>query len=122
MSYKERLREAKKEVASCKKLCEDLGQEAIETNRNFSIAQNKLKTLERKLEYLKNQETLTISDHGLVRYLERVLGVDIQQVKDNILTDYIKDLYYKNDCSDGEYPTDLDYKAVIKGGKIVTII
>lgn len=78
---------------------------------------------EKYLEQINNQITslssdLSVSDHAIVRYFQRVLLYDIEEIKKKILPDYAKDVVKKlNNC---EYPIE-DFVAIIKDNNVVTI-
>jgi hypothetical protein len=62
-----------------------------------------------------------VSDHAIVRYLERVLRIDIDHVRGCILTEQVKLLHKQ--LGDGIYPSGKDdVEVVIKDKTIVTII
>lgn len=62
---------------------------------------------------------LAISDHALVRYMERVLGVDVGGVRKQILdAKSKKDIGVLGDCT---YPVNNLYCVVVKDGVVVTV-
>ena len=62
---------------------------------------------------------LTISDHALVRYMERVIGVDVNGVRKQILdAKSKKDISVLGDCV---YPVNNLYCVVVKDGVVVTV-
>jgi len=64
---------------------------------------------------------LQISDHALIRYLERVKGVDLEAIKQEIITEKLLHLYHT--LGDGELPNGEDStRCVICDGVIVTIL
>lgn len=67
-----------------------------------------------------DKRKITISEHGLLRYLERVKGIDIEAIKKEMIPEELLEL------SDHEIK-DLNYekiglKYVVKGNKIITVI
>ena len=57
------------------------------------------------------------TDHALLRYVERVMGVDIEQLKEEILPGHHK-LMIKEDCK----ITKNGYTLVVRGNSVVTVI
>lgn len=58
-----------------------------------------------------------ITDHAVVRYIERVMGVDIDKLKEEILPTNLRVMALKEDCKitlDG-------YRLVIKDNAVVTV-
>lgn len=67
-----------------------------------------------------SRKNLIISEHAIIRYLERVKQLDLEQIKNEILTEENKTLM-KN-LGDGKYPIkNTKHRAVLKDGVIVTV-
>lgn len=60
-------------------LIKEAEKELFATNVQLTQVENKLKELE-------PDEGLSITEHALLRYVERYMGVDLQQVYDNIVS------------------------------------
>lgn len=88
-----------------------------EYNSNLKVISNLKKDIERlKL----NNKGFFISDHAILRYLERVEKVDIKKVKSLILTDNVCQLHKK--LGNGEFPSDCGlFKVIIRDNKVITI-
>ena len=92
-------------------------QEDIEENQ--LLIDDKLemiKTLKERKELLEKGEII-ISDHAMIRYIERVIGIPQSDIKSKIVSDSFKRLY----IGDGKYKLD-GVQYVIKDNVIVTII
>ncbi|WP_456403519.1 hypothetical protein [Hydrogenimonas sp.] len=63
---------------------------------------------------------IVVTDHAVIRYLERVVGVDIGAVKRKISGGAV--VKCAAAIGDGRYPIEPGVKAVVRGGKVVTII
>ena len=64
---------------------------------------------------------VVVSEHALLRYFERVMGYNLDEIKDKILNDEIKEqmeLLGKN----GTFPNKEGFKLKVKKGVVVTII
>lgn len=60
-----------------------------------------------------------VTDHALVRYLERVLGFDIEALKQEMITARTESLI--RTLGDGWYPADGHWLRV-QEGKVVTVV
>jgi len=113
---------------------------SLETRRNKLQTQRKMLNIEiqdkqkesnemkmringfqKKIEQLKSQKNddLIISEHAMLRYIERVMGIDLQDLQDKILPkDKIQAVEAMGNCtySLGEH------KITVKDGVVVTVI
>lgn len=80
----------------------------------------KINTIERQIAEEELKEKPYLSDHAIVRYLERVQNVDIKQIKSSIITPEIREMVEKLGGT-GEFPNG-DFKVVIKDYVVLTII
>lgn len=87
------------------------------------IAKKKLaEQLERELTLLiKLSNAPLVSDHALIRYMERVLGVDFENIKRDIVSEDVMKILNIVGAS-GKIPHKDGYILVIKDGTIVTIL
>jgi hypothetical protein len=70
---------------------------------------------------LKLKKAVTVSDHAMIRYLERVEGVNTNAtIRQKILTPQMSQLI--SQLGDGDYPTTEGFKLRVRKGTIVTII
>ena len=89
-------------------------------NQIQSLSQQK-NTVQQKIgNILRQTDTLEVSDHAIVRYLERVEKRDIEQLKHNILTEKLLNLYGQLGTN-GEYPASDKFSVVVRNKRIVTI-
>lgn len=64
-------------------------------------------------------EKLPVSDHALIRYMERIMGLDLENLRSEISNVNVS--AYKQ-LGDGNYPIhNVKARAVIKDGIIVTV-
>lgn len=71
-----------------------------------------------KLKKLK-KKCIDVTEHAFLRFFERVLGYNLDEVSKWIVPDSLMDRI--NQYGDGVYSTD-KYKIVVKNGKILTIL
>lgn len=85
------------------------------------LKQQNLNTLKQKILNLsKNAETLTISEHAIIRYVERVLGIYLDEISKRILPD--EQAHLIETLGDGHFPVNNgEFKIVVKNGIVVTL-
>lgn len=65
--------------------------------------------------------SIGVSDHALIRYLERHIGLEFDAYRDEILSDQLKLAIAT--CGDGKYPIPgTKCTAVVKNESIVTVL
>lgn len=96
--------------------------EAYEKSIRFKEnIQKQIYEAQQELEKTSKSDELIVSDHSLIRYLERVKGLDIEALRQEIVTDELKALYKQ--LGDGKYPIQQEGgRAVVKDGVIVSIV
>ena len=98
--------------------------EAIKIERE--ILNNKLQNAERNLgkireeiKKLKEGNKIIVSEHAMLRYIERVLGIDLKEIERRILTDEVKEQY--KIVGNGRFPINDEFRALISDNVVVTI-
>lgn len=61
---------------------------------------------------------MEISDHAIVRYLDRGMGIDLDELKLEIMPD----LKSVEALGNGDYPIQQGCKARVYNGKVVTVV
>tara|TARA_R110001599_G_scaffold39930_3_gene121671 strand:- start:452 stop:832 length:381 start_codon:yes stop_codon:yes gene_type:complete len=78
-----------------------------------------IKSKEKDIEKLTKGKNTIVSEHAILRYLERVCGMDIENIKTLILNDEFKAL---NSLANGEGTIKMnDIEYVLKNNVIITI-
>jgi len=72
-----------------------------------------------KIKKLENPTKPQVSEHALLRYIERVLKIDINEIKNEILNKDVIDMVDKLG-GNGKYPAK-NFKVVMKNNTVVTI-
>lgn len=99
----------------------DLDQsDLVNKQRLLSYKRKALKELKDKIDSFSANKELIVSEHAILRYLERVQGIDTDKVVASIKNDTIMGLYEKLG-GNGKYPCD-DFTAVISNNVVTTII
>jgi len=98
--------------------------EAIKIERE--ILNNKLQSAERNLgkireeiKKLKEGSKIIVSEHAMLRYIERVLGIDLKEIERRILTDEVKEQY--KIVGNGRFPINDEFRVLIRDNVVVTI-
>ena len=81
----------------------------------------KIKKLHQEIALIKTNNELIVSDHAMLRYLERVLEIDLKQIEGYILSENIKNMVSKLGTS-GKFPYENGFQVVIKKNIVTTII
>lgn len=89
-------------------------------NKTQSVI-DQLKNTENKIEELRLSQTeIIISDHAIVRYLERVEGIDMEDVKKKIATEKVTELI--NKLGNGIFPVNDVFKITVNKKVITTVL
>jgi len=65
---------------------------------------------------------LPITDHAVVRYLERVHGFDIDAIKEQILPDHAKILLHFSNGQKSEINVHGSHTLKVKDGYVITVV
>lgn len=107
------LHKAESEVALCKV-------ELLSKQKEYDTLRKNLNTIKEKISKLTSNKEIIISEHALLRYVERVLNIDVEEISNSILTDQFKTLVYT--LGDGKIPLNNDFTAIVKDNVVTTII
>lgn len=88
-------------------------------NERLSVAERNLKNTEEELKKLKTGNKIIVSEHAVLRYLERTMELDLKAVENEILTEETVKQY--RTLGNGKYPVSNGCKAVIKDNVVLTI-
>lgn len=93
-----------------------------ETKKELSTLKQELNSVNQKIRALKHQSELIMSEHAILRYVERVLKIDL----DSLVTSVVEDsdlLRQVETLGNGTYPMkNGDYKVVVKNNVIITVV
>ena len=88
-------------------------------NERFSVAERNLRNTEEELKKLKTGNKIIVSEHAVLRYLERTMELDLKAVENEILSEEVVSQY--KTLGNGKYPVSNGCKAVIKDNVVLTI-
>ena len=101
---------------------DELKSEQSLSGQKLGLLHNKKQTLLSQIQNLKTVKikgkSLIFSEHALLIYLQRVCTVDLDKIKQEILSD--KSLIQYKLLGNGTYPEE-GYKVVIRDGTVVTV-
>ncbi len=102
------------ELEVLKKQKVSIGQEITAKNNQVIKVRNEIKKLNKK------SKDIIVSEHAILRYLERVKKIDLDLLCGEILTKEVIENYLQ--LGDGKYPINDEYKVVIKDNVVLTVI
>ena len=73
----------------------------------------------RRNKKIKEGNKIIVSEHAMLRYIERVLGIDLKEIERRILTDEVKEQY--KIVGNGRFPINDEFRALIRDNVVVTI-
>lgn len=97
----------------------DLSITAKESQRDYSKAMGQLKAVEQEIKGLADVEAV-VSEHAILRYMERVMGFDLEMVRSAILSP--DNLMMIQKLGSGKYPLPGGGRIVVKDNVVVSIV
>jgi chromosome segregation ATPase len=98
----------------------DLQEQISHLRSLLNISDQAIETLQKQYDELRlSTKTVSISDHALVRYFERVKGENIEEVKSYLIPDKIQQQI--TTLGNGKYPHPDGFFIVVEAGKVKTI-
>lgn len=94
--------------------------EVSNTQKDLALLQKQADGIKTKLQSLATKDRPAVSEHAMLRYMERIMGMDIKQVEMSILNDSITKMI--SELGNGTYPHHEGFKVVVKNNVIVTIL
>jgi chromosome segregation ATPase len=111
------LKQLQTQLRQLKEDCEQLVNESKTLNTKIKTKRDEIATVEARI-VMANLK-ITVSEHAVLRYLERVQGIDISSIKETILNDQIKEQIQT--LGNGVYPNN-GFRVRVKNNVIVTVI
>lgn len=93
-------------------------EELAAAQREYQSLRDRLTSLEKKLENAQRQPTVT--EHALLRYIERVYGLDMDALKAELLSPELSELILT--LGTGKYPLPQGGTAVVQGLSVVSVV
>jgi len=114
-----KLKELKSRLAVHKAEREGILEDLRLRQRELSAKDKTIKHLQEEISKIDGSSGIKVSEHAIIRYLERVEGLNVEEVENKILTEDLVSLTEKLG-STGTYPIG-EVQAVLKNNTIVTI-
>ena len=95
--------------------------EIQDKQKESSEMKSRIDMLQKKIEKLKSKKPndLIVSEHSLLRYIERVIGIDLEEIRAKILPDdKVSEIKAMGNCSYGLG----DHTIKVKDGVVVTVL
>lgn len=98
-----------------------LKSEKTNLNKEIELKEKRLTEINNSIKKLTN-DNIIVSEHAVLRYLERVEGINISEIKEKILNNDLINMY--KTLGNGTYPINRsnNNKAIIKNNIVITII
>lgn len=90
-------------------------------DKEISTMNQNIKNITQKLEKIKENGDLIVSEHAIIRYVERVLGINADELAKKILSHEVEKQIEM--LGNGTYPVnDNEFKIVVKDNVVVTVV
>lgn len=104
-------------------MSENLKSDISQKQKEYFQMVKDIKNTQKKIDEIKQAGSqLIITDHAILRYLERVKGINVEEIKEEIITPEIKNIIATLGSSSGTYPSGTGYSVVLKKNTVVTVI
>lgn len=115
-----RIKNLKSQLAKYMGEASALKMEVSNKQRELQSKTKAVDTLQRELKKLENNSGVSVTDHAILRYFERVKGFDIAAIKLEILHPSV--LTMIDTLGGGELPHPDGYSLKVKNNSVITII
>lgn len=113
-----RLKRLRSEKGKLEEQHKQLASEVKNSQRQLSQVDRKLKEIDAEIKDLTEREPV-VSEHAILRYLERVKGLNIEEVKAEILDDSLRSKIEV--VGSGRFPLRDGCQAIVKNKTIVSV-
>ena len=96
----------------------DMAQGDADATRHQKICR-RLQRVESAIASLQSQQII-MTEHAMLRYLERVKGIDFTELCQQVITEQLKTQI--KTLGDGKYPIGDGYRVVVKNNAILTVV
>lgn len=115
-----RIKSLESQLKSLRREANELRKLATEANLKVTNKNKEIEKTERDLKNLKNSSSLSVSDHALLRYIERAYGINVPELSREISEHpNMKLISVLGEC---KVPIDHGCRAIVKNNTVVTII
>ncbi len=91
-------------------------------NDNINLKKNQIKETQNNIKILqdKTPKDLIVTEHALLRYIERVEGVNLNDIIQKISTEKLKTMV--NTLGNGTFPIDGTFSVKVRNNVIITVL
>ncbi len=115
-----KLKSLESRASKQKAISSEIDKELQVLNQRKSRESKLLTSILNEIKRLKGlDKELIVSEHALLRYLERIMGINLEDIKHEILNDKVASSIKM--LGNGTYPVE-EYKIVVKDGVVVTVL
>ena len=94
--------------------------EIANRKKEKELKNSTIQSLKSRIKNLESNGKIIVTEHAIIRYFERVLGVDIAEVESQILTDEVVS-FINSMGENGTYPNK-EFKVIVKNNAIITVV
>jgi hypothetical protein len=99
---------------------EDIKRQRGLMGEQITLRNNQILKLDNEIKKLKSKnDGLIVSEHAILRYLERVVGIDLEQIKSKIISEKTQTMI--ETLGNGTYPSE-GFKIKVVDNVVVTVI
>jgi hypothetical protein len=98
---------------------EVLKKQVTDSQKQCSFKKKGINMIEHKIHLLTQDSDTTITEHAILRYLERVKGIDLTEIENEILTPKVKEMIETLGRT-GVYPNN-KFQVCLKNNRVITI-
>lgn len=100
--------------------CDALKIEIAHKQRELNLKNQQAQKLKDEIKKLDSPEVLKVSEHAIIRYLERVKGIDVSVIEGEILSESLSKMV-ETLGGNGTYPVN-GFQVVLKNYTVATVI
>ena len=117
---KEELKRLQTLLVKQKSDIEIIEKEKVILEERLDIAKKSLEKINKEISTIKKNSKLILSEHAMLRYLERSIKINLKDIEAEIITDNLRTQYKV--LGNGKYPIGNGCKAVIRDNVVLTIV
>ena len=123
---KRKVREEMKQLESMKVVLEaklaSLKEQKQQLGQDMSSVASRLNIVSQRLKNLQTEKPLTVSEHALLRYIERVEGINLDDIAAKIVADDQLQEEIRT-LGNGQYPVNHgEFSVVVRDNVVVTVV
>ena len=97
-----------------------LSKEVSDLKKELSRYLNQISKIDIKIKELSNNKDIIVSEHAILRYLERKYSLNLDDIRAEIVSNTTRKLVYE--FGSGKYPIGDSHKVIIKNNVAITVI